>query len=223
MIQDIVLGDPQDLADLDVFFSRAKRLDPDGAVRLQGHGASLAVTVAPLYPTGRSSSEEPTVLGSRILEATAATSLDAVVPLAAMTDRIARAKAEGSLALPVPPQTVLAPWAGVSPPRGGWQRIAPVSAGKLRDAAQGGIAAIASALPERPGAPLTAGVRGRVWGSGLVLGLGDPVDKIPLGAAFAAEGLGFLPGRVGAVGLFTSGPWARLSTPAGHVLARLIR
>lgn len=222
MSGEIVLGDEQDLADLGVFFSRAKRLDPDGAVRLQGHGATLSVTVAPLHSGGLTGTTVPTVLGIRILEATAATSLDAVVPLAAMSDRIARASSAGQLALPLPPQAVSASWAGVSPPKGGWERIAPVSAGKLRDAAEAGIAAIADALPERPGALVTAGVRASVWGSGLVLGLGGTVDKIPLGAAFAAEGLGFLPGRVGAVGIFASGPWARLSTPAGHVLARLL-
>jgi hypothetical protein len=56
-----------------------------------------------------------------------------------------------------------------------------------------------------------------VWGRDV-----EGVDGLPSGAAFAAEALGFLAAG-GAMTVFTSGAWVRLSSPRGHVLCRTPR
>ena len=116
---DLRLTDAHDLRDWEVFTQRAQRLDPDGAMRLTVHGARLVLTVSPLYPHGLGDTT-PLTLGMRIvpLPASDLDGLDAVVPLAALTDRFARARAQGLLHVPVPPQEVHAAWAGIAPPRG---------------------------------------------------------------------------------------------------------
>jgi hypothetical protein len=220
--------DPTDLADLATFVARAKRVDPDGAVRLVSHDDLLVVQVCPLSGVGGID-----VIGMRVWRLAEAVPVDTTVPLAAITDRLAHDATQ----LPVPPVAVLgAAWAGIAPPRSGWGQVGEVSLDELRTAAADGIAEVAATAGGVP-PKAAAEYRGRVWSRDLP---GRP--GVPAGMAFVAEALGFLgpapstlqgatsngagvttttavveaePARLARVG-----SWQRLSTTRGHVLAR---
>jgi len=244
----LTFADPDDLADLATFIARAKRVDPEGAVRLVGHDDLLVVQVCPLSGVGGID-----VIGMRVWRLAEAAPVDTTVPLAAITDRLAH----DATRLPVPPVAVLgAAWAGIAPPRSGWQPVGKVSLDELREAAEAGIAEVAATAGGVP-PKAAAEYRGRVWSRDLP---GRP--GVPAGMAFVAEALGFLgptsgtrnattdgaaPGAARSGGAVTAadagvtdeparpagvvvtdeparlarvGSWQRLSTPRGHVLAR---
>ena len=50
--------------------------------------------------------------------------------------------------LPVPPMTVSAAWAAVSPPRSGWQLVGSIGSEALQRTASEGIAEVADGTPE---------------------------------------------------------------------------
>jgi hypothetical protein len=222
------LPDAAALADLAAYLGRAKAVDPDGAVRLVGLGVVLAAYVSPLHGGGG-----PTVLGLRTTALAAPAQVDVTVSLASMNDRFARlgglpgtatpraaagpdASGGGPVDLPVPPTSVPdAAWAGVAPPRRGWEPVGLVPIHALDEVARDGVAQIVEGAPQGSGAAAVAQLRGRVWGRHLSPETGDA----PAGLAFAAKALGFL--REGEpAALYRSGPWTRLTTSAGHVLAR---
>ncbi|WP_445443906.1 hypothetical protein [Clavibacter sp. km1a] len=229
MTPSFALRDALALGDLQTFLGRSARVD-DGAVRLIGSGGVLAVYTSVLQPAGLLD-RAPTVLGLRTFAAETQAPVDSVVPIRALLDRLARLEgpATGSPGEPVgvlvPPDTATAPWAGISPPRAGWERIADVAASALRDAARAGIEEVAAAVPTGIGEQIVTRVRGEVWGR--------PVEGAPdvlAGGAFAAYSLGFLgpdPAPDAAaddgeapVAVFRTGPWTRLTTSRGHVLVR---
>ncbi|MFT2751606.1 hypothetical protein [Clavibacter sp. Sh2088] len=229
MTPSFALRDALALGDLQTFLGRSARVD-DGAVRLIGSGGVLAVYTSVLQPAGLLD-RAPTVLGLRTFAAETQAPVDSVVPIRALLDRLARLEgpATGSPGEPVgvlvPPDTATAPWAGISPPRAGWERVADVPAAALRAAARAGIDEVAAAVPSGIGEQIVSRVRGEVWGR--------PVDGAPdvvAGGAFAAYSLGFLgpdpapdaeadDGEV-PVAVFRTGPWTRLTTSRGHVLVR---
>lgn len=207
------LADPQTFRDLATYVSRARRVDPEGAARLIAAGAVLAAYVSPVH-----GAPGPTVLGLRTLAlADRPAELDVTVPLAALGDRLA-ATPDGTgehPVLPLPPTRVAdAGWAGVSPPRTGWELRTALDPAELTAAARSGIEEIAAALPEAVGGHVVAQVRGAVWGRGL-----PTWPSVAAGAAYAADALGFLvPDEP--VAVRQGGPWWRLSTSRGHVLVR---
>jgi hypothetical protein len=77
--------------------------------------------------------------------------------------------------------------------------------------------------PEGSGAHAVDALRRRVWArTALEVATAQPTeDTVPVvaGAAFGAHVLGFLP-ETGQASLLRSGPWMRLSLPAGHILVR---
>ncbi len=212
------------VADLATYLARARRVAPDGAVRLLATGTALAVYVSPVHGGGG-----PTVLGLRVLPLAEPADVDTTVALSAVTDRLARIAASGgaqaasgAVALAVPPvQVTDAGWAGVSPPRSGWEPLAPVRRTVLEQAARAGAAQIAAGAPEGSGASAVARLRALVWGQDVA-----GVPGLPSGAAFVADALGFLgpddgdDGDDGGVQQLAHGAWRRLSTPRGHVLSR---
>jgi hypothetical protein len=207
----LALPDAEALADLATFVGRAGRVDPDGACRLVASGAVLAAYVSPVHGGGG-----PTVLGLRVLALAAPADLDATVALAALLERFARVSADtGSAALPVPPVPAVASWAGVSPPRAGWDAVGLLDAAALRASAAAGVREIAAGVPAGAGAHAVARLRGQVWGRPLTPDLPD----VPAGTAFAADALGFLDDAE-PVALYRAGPWVRATTRRGHVLAR---
>jgi hypothetical protein len=206
----LALPDAEALADLATFVARARRVDPDGACRLVASGAVLAAYVSPVHGGG------PTVLGLRVLALAAPADLDATVSLAALLDRVPRVHPDADSAeLPVPTVGAVATWAGVTPPRSGWDAVGLLDAPALRAAAADGVREIAAGVPAGAGAQAVARLRGQVWGRPLAPDLPD----VPAGTAYAAEALGFLDDAE-PVALYRAGPWVRATTRRGHVLAR---
>lgn len=206
----LVLTDHESLLDLGRYAARARALDADGAVRLQAVGSVLAAWVGVLPGTGLLGTG--TTLGLRTSALAEPAELDVLVPLAAVTDRVAH---DGEPAvLPVPPMRVNAAWAAVSPPRGGWQPLSHVSAEALQRSASEGIAEVTDGAPEGSGAAAVSALRAQVWRRPM-----SDAPGVPAALAFAAYALGFLlPGTDAAVA--SSGPWTRITTPAGHALTR---
>ena len=107
-----------------------------------------------------------------------------------------------------------AAWAGVSPPRSGWELRTALDPAELTAAAQAGVQEVAAALPEAVGGHVVTQVRAAVWGREL-----PTLPGVAAGAAYAADALGFLDPQE-PVAVRQAGPWWRLSTSRGHVLVR---
>lgn len=206
------LIDQDTRADLSTYLTRARRLDEDGAVRLQASGRTLAVWVGVLK--GRGISGDGTVIGLRVVGLSQSAQIDEVVALSAVADRLARPGA--GLDLAVPPVPVRTSWAAVSPPRAGWRPVGTLPVAQLERVADDGIAEITRGAPDGSGAAAVERLRQRVWAR--PIDTDDGADGLPAGVAFAAKGLGFLVGESAAV--LSSGRWFRVSTDAGHVLVR---
>ena len=203
--------DPETLADLGTFVTRARALDDGGAIRLQAHGLALAAYVGVL--PGHGLMADGAVVGMRVMPLAEPADLDTTVPLAGITDRLARTGTSEARTLEVPPTTVSAGWAAVAPPRAGWERVGDLAAQSLRTVATQGIEEIAQGAPGGSGGHAVTALRERVWGR-----MTDTVPPVPAGVAFAAYALGFL--GEGTAAVFMHGRWTRLSTEAGHVLLR---
>jgi hypothetical protein len=217
MSQSFSLTDSRSLGDLQVYLSRAGRVE-DGSVRLISAAGVLAVYTAILYPRGLLDSS-PTVLGLRTFALTEQVDLDVVVPVRSLLDRVARLQAAvvdpgAPVSVTVPLQVSTVTWAGISPPRGGWQPHGETDATPLEAAARAGIDEVAASIPSGTGEQLVQRVRSEVWGRPI-----DGLEYVPAGAGFAAVSLGFLSADE-PVRLFETGPWTRLSTSRGHVLVR---
>lgn len=202
----LLFPDASTAADVLTFAQRAARLG-DGAIRLQAHDGTLAVTCAPLAPRSLLD-QTPTVLGMRVVRVDPELVCDLVVEGSAL------ATAGDPHALVLPDSAVTATWAGVSPPRSGWAPAGELAAAALAARAQWGIATVAETVPADPGEDAVHAVRARVWGAG-----DDALGGLPLGVAFAAFALGFIVGEEWAA-VRVNGPWTRVSLARGHVLSR---
>jgi hypothetical protein len=207
---ELVFADSQTLADLATLVGRAKTADPDGAIRFQAQGRTLAAYVGVLPGSGLLG--EGAVIGLRAMPLAVAADVDVTVSLAAVTDRLAWPGAEVRLTLP--PVSVHVSWAAVAPPRSGWERVGAVGADLLSDAAREGIAQVAIGAPAPSGGQAVASLRRQVWGRATAT-----TPPVPAGGAFAAYVLGFaVPGTE--LTVWTHGRWTRLSSATGHVLIR---
>lgn len=206
----IDFGNERALADFATFVGRARQVRADGAVRLQVMGGLLLSTVAVLDGSGLLG--EGAVLGIRVVPVSATEDLDATVSFATLGDRLARRG--GSAVLPVPPVTVNVPWAGLTPPRGGWEPVGSLPCSEIDTIARQGISAVAEGSPTAAGGPAVEALRRRVWGA-----MSETRPPIVAGLALGAHVLGFTAaGSTASVS--ANGRWARLSTPQGHVLGR---
>ena len=148
------LVDSLALSDLQTFLGRAGRIE-DGSVRLIAGSGVLAVYIAIFYPVGLRD-ETPTVLGLRTFALTDNDSLDAVVPVRSLLERLAKLQADVvdpdasvTVGLPIEVNTVV--WTAISPPRGGWHSLAPIPSELLRTVADAGINEIRDAVPAGTG------------------------------------------------------------------------
>lgn len=203
----LLFPDAPTAADALTFAQRAVRLG-DGAVRLRATGGTLAVTSAPLAPESLLDAT-PTVLGMRLMRVDPELECDLVVDAASLA-----IAGDDPRAVVLPDTAVTAPWAGISPPRAGWEQAGQLAAATLAARAQWGIAAVAEAVPDAAGAEVVRAVRAEVWGRA-----DDDLDGLPLGVAFAAFALGFIAGEEPAA-VRRLGPWTRLTLSRGHVLTR---
>ncbi len=215
----LLLAEPQAAGDLDTYLGRAVQVQ-DGSARIVAADGVLAVYVPVLFPSGLLD-DSATILGLRTFAlADAGTSVDSVVPMASLRARAVAAAgtADGfELGMPTPVYSVT--WAGVVPPRSGWQPLdGPVSSELLTEIAEQGIREVASALPDHAGDAIVRQVRALVWGEPI-----PGAEALPRGTALAAAGLGFLPppGAEPDVGtIHEVGPWTRLTLARGHVLIK---
>lgn len=206
MSAQLLFPDPSTTSDVLTFADRAARLG-DGAVRLRAAGGTLALTSAPLAPQSLLEST-PTVLGMRFVRVDPELECDLVVDAASLRS------GDDPCAVVLPDSAVTAPWAGVSPPRGGWVEESGIEAATLASRAQWGIAAVAEAVPEAAGEDVVRLVRAQVWGEA-----DGELGQLPRGVAFAAFALGFIAGGETAA-VRRSGPWTRITLQRGHVLTR---
>lgn len=226
----LVFPDTASMADLGRYAARARRLDAEGAMRLQAVGSVLAAWVCVL--PGRGLLGDGTVLGLRTFALAEEAEGDVTIPLGAVTDRTART--DLGARFPIPPTRAFPQWGALSAPRGGWEAVGEISESSLVAAAKAGITEIGEGAGPGAGALAVADLRARVWGRAIgdsnpVGGEASPVIPVlpvmrvipglTAGAGFAAYGLGFLvPGAT--VPVHRSGPWLRLTCPGGYVLLR---
>jgi len=232
MSQTFTLVDSLSLADLQVFLSRAGRVE-DGSVRLIADSGVLAVYVAVFFPVGLLD-ESPTILGLRTFALTSNSdgstdTFDAVVPVRSLLERLTRLQSAvvdptAAVTVSLPMQVNTVTWAAISPPRGGWARLEETPVAPLERVAAEGIAEVAEAVPTGTGEQIVHRVRSEVWGRGI-----PGLEYVPAGVAFAAVSLGFLgSGTVGTdtprasenAQIYETGPWTRVSTERGHVLVK---
>ncbi|NRD27461.1 hypothetical protein [Frigoribacterium sp. VKM Ac-2836] len=211
------LPDSLSLSDLATYLGRAGRVE-DGSVRLIAGSGVLAVYVAVFYPMGLLDSS-PTVLGLRTFQLDDRPEFDAVVPVRSLKERLVRLQNDvvdptASVTVSVPATVNTVTWAAISPPRGGWARLEPIEAARLRATAESGIARVAEAIPEGTGEQIVHRVRADVWSAPV-----EGAEQVPAGAGFGALSLGFLDGE-DEVTIFETGTWTRLTTPKGHVLVK---
>lgn len=202
----LLFPDAPTASDALTFAQRAVRLG-DGAVRLRAADGTLALTSAPLAPESLLDAT-PTVLGMRLVRVDPELECDLVVEASAL------APTDDPHELSLPETAVSAAWAGISPPRAGWESAGGIAAATLAARAQWGIAAVAEAVPTTAGEEVVRKVRADVWGRP-----DDELDGLPLGVAFAAFALGFIGGEEVAA-VRRRGPWTRLTLTRGHVLTR---
>lgn len=240
MSQSFSLVDTLAVADLQTYLSRAARVE-EGSVRLIAGSGVLAVYTAILYQRGLLD-ETPTVLGLRTFATGGDVEFDVVVPIRSLLDRVARvreaaeaaateaagteaagteaaepsgdAQPAGPLEIRLPLEVSTVTWAGISPPRGGWNKVGDTTSELLSATAQAGVAEVAEAVPTGTGEQLVQRVRAEVWGRPI-----EGLEYIPAGAGFAADSLGFL-GPDEPVTIHETGRWTRLTTRRGHTLIR---
>ncbi|WP_337003075.1 MULTISPECIES: hypothetical protein [unclassified Microbacterium] len=200
----LLLADPDTAKDVLTFVGRATRITDDG-VRLQAARGVLALTTAVLAPHGLFD-QTPTILAMRIVHADPELECDLVVDQLTATDEAQR--------LQLPDSGLSPAWAGVAPPRSGWEPSATLAASTIAQRAQWGISAVARGATPGTGEEAVRALRAAIWGEP-----DDDLDGLPRGVAFAADAMGFISGEE-QVAVTRSGRWTRLAFRRGHVLAR---
>ncbi|MEQ8143788.1 hypothetical protein [Streptomyces sp. OP7] len=204
------LADEGEAADLAAFLSRLLHYDRGAAVRLQAAGTALAVF-------GRPPSFEVLAIRAVRLAKPYENGLDVTLDVTVSAGELLETVDESAATAGVPAAVTGPPWAGVLPPRGGWQAEAGLpEPGRLRRLLAASVAEFRSRTEELAPEDRTRAELDRIgreiW-SRTVAGTGLPVR-----AVHAAQSLGFLRGDDQV--LFSSGSWLRLRTPYGSVAVR---
>lgn len=204
------LVDEVSAQDLATYLARARRVDDSGDVRLQAVGDVLAAWTCVL--PGRGLGSTGLVLALRTFALAEPARRDVTVPIGAVTDRLAHS----GPVIPEPPMTTRPKWAALSPPRSGWEPAGTLPDARLREIAVAGIEEVARGAPDGSGSAAVADLRARVWGR-----LVAATPPVPAGTAFGLHVLGFLrPDEQSAASVHTTGPWTRVATDRGFVIAR---
>jgi hypothetical protein len=203
--QRLVLSDSDTAKDVLTFLGRANQISDDG-VRIQASGGVLAMTSAALAPQGLFD-QTPTILAMRIVHADPELQCDIVV------DELS-ADEEDERALGLPETGRSPAWAGIAPPRGGWEHTGELAAATVANRAQWGISAVARGATPGAGEEAVRALRAAIWGEP-----DEDLGGLPRGIAFAAHAFGFISGEE-QVSVTVSGRWTRLAFRRGHVLSR---
>jgi hypothetical protein len=195
------------------FLERAARVN-NGSARLIADGAALQVYVGVLFPRGLLDAT-PTVLGLRVFRLIEPSEFDVVVPIESLLHRLQVGIDQGEATTRVPAEVASLQWAAITPPKDGWRRRLSVHSDALKAAAASGVAQVAQTVPETVGESVLQKVRSEVWGAML-----PEHKRIPAGAAFAADALGFV--TEGSLTVHTLDNWVRVSSKAGYVLVKFV-
>ncbi|WP_225821396.1 hypothetical protein [Streptomyces naphthomycinicus] len=208
------LADEREAADLAAFLSRLLRYDRGAAVRLQAAGTALAVF-------GRPPSFEVLAVRAVRLAKPYEDGLDVTLDVTVSAGELLESVDERAATAAVPGAVTGPPWAGVLPPRTGWQAETGLPA---PDALR---ATVAAAVAEFRSRTEELGPDGRTRAELDRIGRdiwSRQIDgtRLPVRAVHAAQSLGFLRPGTGPedTGLFSSGAWLRLRTPYGSVAVR---
>ncbi|RLL66824.1 hypothetical protein [Streptomyces sp. Z26] len=201
----LVFADPGEAAGLAAFLGRLLRWEKGAAVRLQAGDGVLGVFARPAR------FEVLAVLTARLLETA---ELDTTVSAGELLEGVD----EPHESVRVPAAVTGPSWAGLLPPRGGWRQEGELPPGDVREAAAGVVAEFRErtdrlAAEERTRDALD-GLAEEIWQRRL------HGTDLPLRAVHAAHALGFLRDAAAPVGLYGTGPWLRLRTAYGSVIAR---
>ncbi|MEU6600655.1 hypothetical protein [Streptomyces flaveolus] len=208
------LADETEAADLAAFLSRLLHFDRGAAVRLQAAGTALAVF-------GRPPSFEVLAVRAVRLAKPYEDGLDVSLDVTVSAGEFLESVDERAATAAVPGAVTGPPWAGVLPPRAGWQ---PEPGLPAPDALR---ATVAAAVAEFRSRTEELGPEGRTRAE--LDRIGQDIwsrriadTRLPVRAVHAAQSLGFLRPRTepGDIGLFSSGAWLRLRTPYGSVAVR---
>ncbi|MGW1161757.1 hypothetical protein ACWD48_26815 [Streptomyces sp. NPDC002519] len=211
------LADDGEAADLAAFLGRLLHYDRGAAVRLQATGTTLAVF-------GRPPSFEVLAVRAVRLAKPYENGLDDGLDVTVSAGEFLESVDEQAATVAVPAAVTGPPWAGVLPPRSGWQ---PVPGLPGPDALRATVAAAVAEFrsrteelaPEQRTRAALDRVGREIW-SRTVQDTGLPVR-----AVHAAQSLGFLRPAPRVPGdelsaLFSSGAWLRLRTPYGSIAVR---
>jgi hypothetical protein len=202
----LVFADPGEAAGLDAFLQRLLRWEKAAAVRIQAGGGAVGIFAKPAR------FEVLAVRTARLLEPS-----DAEVDVTVSAGELLEGVDESAESFTVPAPVTGPPWAGMLPPRGGWEAFGEVPVDAVRAVAAAAIGEFRERAEklgrqERTRERLDA-LAEEIWSRPLGR------TKLPLRAAHAAHALGFLAGE-GQLKLLRSGAWLRLRTPAGSVVVR---
>ncbi|MFH8771299.1 hypothetical protein [Streptomyces sp. NPDC017958] len=208
------LADESEAADLAAFLSRLLHYDRGAAVRLQASGTALAVF-------GRPPSFEVLAVRAVRLAKPYENGLEVTLDVTVSAGELLESVDERAATAAVPAAVTGPPWAGVLPPRGGWQPEPGLPApDTLRTAVAAAVAEFRSRTEELAPERRTRTELDRIGRDIWSREIGE--TRLPVRAVHAAQSLGFLRSGTGAAetGLFSSGAWLRLRTPYGSVAVR---
>ncbi len=199
------LADPTAAGDLGAYLSRLLRYDRRAVVRVRAEGSVLGTFGHP--PFGEAAQGVITLHSTELAEPAR---LDATVSAGKLLDAIAD---DASLTVPA---SVTGPgWAGMLPPRTGWELIAEFAVLDLARAVAEGVVEFREQT--RPGMPRAEfdRIATTIWTRPVA-------DQLPLRAAHAAQSFGFLgpPDARARVAVLRAGAWLRLEAPHGSVSVR---
>ncbi|MFJ2603718.1 hypothetical protein ACIQOU_33050 [Streptomyces sp. NPDC091279] len=205
------LADEGEAADLAAFLSRLIHYDRGAAVRLQAFGTALAVF-------GRPPSFEVLAVRAVRLAKPYENGLDVALDVTVSAGELLESVDESALTVGVPAAVTGPPWAGVLPPRGGWQSENGLPApDALYALVRAGVAEFRSRTQELTPEGRTRAELDRIGREIWSRTVGR--TRLPVRAVHAAQSLGFL--RPGVpVTLVVAGAWQRLRTPYGSIAVR---
>ncbi|NLU71432.1 hypothetical protein HCC61_01760 [Streptomyces sp. HNM0575] len=204
----LVFADPGEAAGLDAFLRRLLRWEKAAAVRIQAGSGVVGIFAKPAR------FEVLAVRTARLLEPAGA---DAEIDVTVSAGELLEGVDEPAEAFAVPTAVTGPPWAGMLPPRGGWEAFGEVPADAVRAVAAAAVGEFRERAEKLGQQERTRerldGLAEEIWSRPLGR------TELPLRAVHAAHALGFLAGE-GQLKLLKAGPWLRLRTPAGSVVVR---
>jgi hypothetical protein len=193
----VELGSEFERLALEQYLARLVRLDNRAVVRLQASGVAMGVWSGPPFEVV---AVRPTVLGSP-------DAFDVTVSAQRLLERV------GTTSVALPASVSGPSWAGLLPPRSGWEE-------RLRGDVAGVRAAVESAtrfFRER-----SEGVDDRAQLEAIAHDVWERtcLAEVPVRCAHAAEALGMLGPGDGIAVAYATDTWLRLAVPGGSVATR---